>query len=109
MEPVPTIDWVGRKRARVVHDWSAEHFAAGVEAGFFRQPELASPPVNSPMIAVSVKTDIPFLRALVLEPCGRNCSPAPDLVFFKLIVQRGFSFGGIFVSQTPVVQDLWRH
>ena len=27
---------------------------------------------------------------------GRNCSPAPDLVFFKLIVPRFFFSGGVF-------------
>ena len=31
-----------------------------------------------------------------------NCSPAPDLVFFKPISPRVFFSGGVFVLQTPV-------
>ena len=37
---------------------------------------------------VSVNKATPFARALALQSSGRNCSPAPDLVLGKLILQR---------------------
>ena len=44
----------------------------------------------------------PFMRAMAIQSCSRNCSPAPDLVFLKLIFSYVFFSGGMFFSQTPV-------
>ena len=38
----------------------------------------------------------------VCEKTLRTCSPAPDLVFWKLRFQRVLFSGGVFFSQTPV-------
>ena len=38
----------------------------------------------------------PFTRALAMQSCSRNCSPAPDLVFFKFIIPRVSSGGVLF-------------
>ena len=37
-----------------------------------------------------------------MQSGSRNCSPAPDLVFFKLMFPRVFFSGGVFFSQPPV-------
>ena len=42
------------------------------------------------------------MQAPALQSSSRNCSPAPDLVLRKLIVQCVFFSGGVFCSQTPV-------
>ena len=36
------------------------------------------------------ENNIPFTRAFALQHSGINCSPAPDLVFFKLVIRRGY-------------------
>ena len=41
----------------------------------------------------------PFAQALALQSNSRNCSPAPDLVFSKLIISRVFFFGGVNVHR----------
>ena len=43
------------------------------------------------------------LRALAVQCSGRNCSPPPDLMLWKLIVPHAFSLECflLFVSQTP--------
>ena len=45
---------------------------------------------------------IPFGRDCALQNSSRNSSPAPYLMFVKLIIPRVFLTGGVFVSQTPV-------
>ena len=50
------------------------------------------------------ETNTPFASAFALQSCSRNCSPALDLVFQKLIFPRVLS-GGVFFSQTPV--SIW--
>ena len=51
----------------------------------------------------------PFTRAFALQASGRNCSPAPDLVLFRLTFPRFLLSGGVFFSQTPVLgkQNMW--
>ena len=39
---------------------------------------------------------IPFVPAFALQSCSINCSPAPDVVLWKLIVQHMFFSGGLF-------------
>ena len=46
--------------------------------------------------------NIPFVSAFALQSCSRNCSPAPDLVLWKLVFPRVLLSGGVFFSQTPV-------
>ena len=50
----------------------------------------------------SVKKNIPLVRALALQSSSRNCNPAPDLVFWKLISPPVLSSRGVCFSQTPV-------
>ena len=47
-------------------------------------------------IPVSEK-NTPFALAAALQSCGRNCHPAPDSVFSKLIFQPVSSCGGVFL------------
>ena len=58
-----------------------------------------SPPIPTTGVC---ETNIPFARALALQSSSRNCSPAPDLVLWKLIFQCLLFSGGIIFSQTPV-------
>ena len=53
-----------------------------------------------------------FIHRLLLRSSSRNCSAAPDLVLFKLIIFPGgvlisqlivFLSGGVLLAQTPVV------
>ena len=37
-----------------------------------------------------------------VQSSGRNCSPPTDLLFFKLMLPRFLSSGGVLFSQTPV-------
>ena len=53
-------------------------------------------------IPVSVNKNTPSMRALAMESCGTDCSPAPDLVCFNIMFPRVFLCGGISFSQTPV-------
>ena len=41
----------------------------------------------------------PFMRASALQASGRNCSPAPDLVFRKVIFPRASFSGGVFLNR----------
>ena len=49
------------------------------------------------MIPVSAEKNTPFVQALAVQSCSRNCSPAPDLVFFKLSFPRVLFSGGVFL------------
>ena len=53
------------------------------------------------ILAMETHTGDPFTRALAWKDSSRNSSPAPDLVFFKLMFPRVF-FSGVFCSQTLV-------
>ena len=57
-------------------------------------------------IPVSVNKMYPFMRAFALQHGSRSCSPATDLVLFKLIVLRVVFSGGVICSQTLV--SFWR-
>ena len=50
---------------------------------------------------------VPFTRAFALQAFGRNCSPAPELVLWKLVfsVSREFFSRGVFSSQTRVSRE----
>ena len=54
------------------------------------------------LLPVSGEKNTPFAQALALQSGSRNCSPAHDLVFFKLDIQSVVFSGGVFFSQTPV-------
>ena len=41
-------------------------------------------------------------RASAMQHSSRNSPPAPDLVLFRLIVQRVFFSGGVLFAQAPV-------
>ena len=55
-----------------------------------------------PAVAVSVNKTTPCRRALALHSSRRNCSLPSDLVFFKPILPRVLSSGGVVLSQTPL-------
>ena len=43
-----------------------------------------------------------------MQSSGRNCSPPPDSMLFKLILPGVFFSGGVFCSQAPVTRrDVW--
>ena len=51
------------------------------------------------MVAVATvvcESNTSFKRALALRPSSGNCSPAPDLVFYKPSFQMDFFSGGVF-------------
>ena len=56
-------------------------------------------------IPVSVK-NTPFRWTSALQSRGGNCSPAPDLAPWRLIIQSQLFSGGVFLSQTPVCPDV---
>ena len=47
-------------------------------------------------IYVSIYLSTPFARAFPLPSCSRDCSPAPDSMFWKLILPHAFVSGGVF-------------
>ena len=63
--------------------------------------------------SLSVKQNNPPVRASAVQSSSRNCSPAPDLVFFNIIFPRILFSGGVLfftdTAQTPVlrVNDSW--
>ena len=57
------------------------------------------------LMPVSVKKVTPCMAAFDLQSCGRNCSPGPDLVSFKLVFPRIFFSGGVFFLETLVSQE----
>ena len=53
--------------------------------------------------AIKADTEkLPFTRAFAFQHSSINYSPAPDVVFLKLISPRVLFSGGVFFSQTPV-------
>ena len=54
------------------------------------------------VIPAFVNKNIPFRRALALQPFSRNCYPVPDLVLRKPIFLYVFFSRGVLFSQTPV-------
>ena len=70
---------------------------AGRPGGPARGLSRAAPsPVCKRPDTGACEKNIPFTPAFALRSSGKNCSPAPDLVFFKLIITRVFSSGGVF-------------
>ena len=66
-------------------------------------------------IPVSVNKSTPLVPALAMQFRHRNCSPAPDFVFFKLFPSRVFLSEGVFfhrrryehrVLHVPLVRDV---
>ena len=47
----------------------------------------------------------PFRRSSAMQSRGRNYSPAPDSVFFKLTRPRILFSGGMFFSRAPVERE----
>ena len=64
-------------------------------------PRLPEIPLHA-VIPVSVEKNTSFLSAFALQSYSRNCSPAPDSVFLKLIFLRVLLSGGVLFSQKPV-------
>ena len=50
--------------------------------------------------SVSVNKNTPYVGALAIRFSGRDCSPVPNLLLWKLIFQRVFFFECLFL-QTP--------
>ena len=46
------------------------------------------------------ENNAPFARAFALPSGSRDCSPAPDLVFLKLMFPHVFFSGGVFFTDT---------
>ena len=46
--------------------------------------------------------DTPFAQAFALQSSSKNCSPAPDLVLWKLILQCVFSRRSVFLTDASV-------
>ena len=57
--------------------------------------------ISSNRLAASRSYRTPCMPNVALQSCSRNCSPAPDLVLWKLICPHAFFSGGVFISQTP--------
>ena len=67
-------------------------------------PYMPGRPVSQPTTEelASGKTTTPFTVAFAIQSCSRNCSPAPDLVLWKLVFPSVFFSGGVLFSQTLV-------
>ena len=52
------------------------------------------------------KKNNPFTGALAMRPSSRDCNPAPDSVFSKLISSPVFFSGGEFFADTGILQAL---
>ena len=62
----------------------------------------AEPPAPAVVATGVCEKNNPFARAFAPQSGSRDCSPAPDLVFFKLVLPRVLQSGGVFFSRTPV-------